>query len=406
MAYRMAPVFLSSAMNTPEMLALRQKVIDLFDKKRGVFGLLDLYSVEMIASPMAPPPGSDLIRHRGIFILGMGEDRDNVRAEIVQGLDRDNRFFVFFDARAWANEKIRSFMAELRLSDLHYSRFRNDGDLLSRLEQSLSTHAVQAMTRSQVSAYEDQIVAADSHIKAGRFGDARSTLMRILKLRPQDIPALYRLGFLQDQHLDDPEGAVESFSTCIVLEPDHRRAQFNLAVATSHVVGREREAVGLYDRFLKDAGPSGEPDQGLLVAKAWVFQAETKVRSGDPALLDTVAGDYEKGIARLGELESVPEARYWLRELKGKLERSAEYASQAGKLDVAAAISALEQERVDGLAELEEGEGPFYSVAACRPDGSPNGNAGPRSSSSPWDYEDDEKEEGPFPSPDPPGLDQ
>ncbi len=75
--------------------------------------------------------------------------------------------------------------------------------------------------------HDAQLLRAAAHVAAGRPRAGRAALERVLERDPDDAVALYDLGVLLRDHLDDPEGAAAAFRAFLErgrVPPEHEEA--------------------------------------------------------------------------------------------------------------------------------------------------------------------------------------
>src|SRR5512146_2094528 len=92
------------------------------------------------------------------------------------------------------------------------------------------------------------IELADKHQRAGRTGEAETLLRQVLSEQPENVEALFRLGYLL-RTAGRTDDAIQTLRRVIALQPMHLNACANLA-ASLHAAGQYDQALGFYRRAL------------------------------------------------------------------------------------------------------------------------------------------------------------
>jgi tetratricopeptide (TPR) repeat protein len=99
------------------------------------------------------------------------------------------------------------------------------------------------------------------------YDDARTTLLEVTELNPNNLDALYALSFLYYQAYGDPQQAIEPVTRCVDLDPTNRACLFYLG-NVQRGLGNNAAALDAY-RDLIDTGTEN-PNHFLAAARAYM----------------------------------------------------------------------------------------------------------------------------------------
>jgi tetratricopeptide (TPR) repeat protein len=102
------------------------------------------------------------------------------------------------------------------------------------------------------------------------FDEARTTLLEVTELNPNNLDALYALSFLYLQAYGDPQQALEPVVQCVDIDPTNRTCLFYLG-NVQRALGNNAAALDAY-RQLLDTGTQN-PTHFLAAARAYINSA-------------------------------------------------------------------------------------------------------------------------------------
>jgi tetratricopeptide (TPR) repeat protein len=150
---------------------------------------------------------------------------------------------------------------------------------------------------------------ADSLLDAGRYLEALAVYEKALNADPQNPIAWCNRGTVLNDHLDQPEQAIESYRRAIALEEAYQDANYNLGLALLHV-GRFEEAVQSFDRLLALMPENADAwfSRGNALAALLLFDEALSSYERAIQLQPNMAGAWANRANTLNELRRFEEA--------------------------------------------------------------------------------------------------
>lgn len=155
------------------------------------------------------------------------------------------------------------------------------------------------------SEFNKYFARADFALKRGDFNRAKELFEITAKIDPNDFETHFRLGYIYNL-LKENKKSIEHSKKALAIQPSSLAAQFNLAVATNHLLGSEK-SLPEYLKAEKIARDENIVDP-ITLGKLNIFIGHDYREEGE---LEEAIKRYDKAIEILKDIKT-EESKFWL----------------------------------------------------------------------------------------------